>query len=246
MNDDRTWDHQTGESDESIYAREDDEQQMPSSRSTGSQSFLPTPAPTMSRSPATSSHASSFLNELAVRNSQQGNQSSLMHSLASQQSQGMLDDGMSVNGTTTTVNPNGASMGSVEMMGDSGRRTSTFGDYGNAGNGGMYAASWQTGTASSASQSPYGHQQGQSTASFVSSVPTTHTQQSFVTGAFVDSMSRSSYSSNPGQMFRPGDMPSLPLVSQHSYGYSEGRSLPALPGVSEVMDSVPRGVTGHM
>lgn len=242
LNDDRAWDHQTTE-DDGLYPRDDDEQQVPTSgRSNGTQSFIPTPS--VAQSPATSSHTGSFMNELAVRSSQQpGGQPPLMHSLNSQQNQGMLDDGLSVNGTASSVNSNGTGMGSVDMMvgAHDNRRSSAFGDY-NSGNSGMYTTSWQPSTTPTNPQPPYGgHQHSQPAPSYVPTVPATHTQQSYVSGAYVDSMPRPSYNSHQNQLFRTGDIPPPPLISQHSYTYNDGRPMPSLPGVSEVIDSVPLG-----
>lgn len=242
LNDDRAWDHQAPENDDGVYTRDDDEPQPSTSRgSNASQTFMPTPS--VSQSPATSSHNGSFLNELTVRGSQQpGGQPPLLHNLNAQPSQGILEDGLSVSGTANSVNSSGAGMGGVDMMAgahDSSRRSSAFGDYSSS-NSGMYTTGWQPGTTTSNSQSPYGHQHSQSASSFVPNVPATHTQQSFVPGAFVDSMPRPNYNSNPSQLFQARDIPP-PLVSQHSYNYSDGRPMPSLPGVSEVIDSVPLG-----
>lgn len=245
LNDDRSaWDHQQPtENDDGLYARDDDEQQVSATgRTNGAQSFMPTPS--VSQSPATSSHNGSFFNELSVRSTQQpGGQPPLLHNMNSQPNQGIVDDGLSVNGAAPTINSSGSGMGGVDMMAsaqDSSRRSSAFGDYGN-GNNGMYAASWPTGTAPSTAQSPYGHQHSHSTSSFVPNVPATHTPQSFVPAGFVETMPRPSYNTDPNQLFRAGDIPPPPLVTQHNFNYSDRRPMPSLPGVSEVIDSVPLG-----
>lgn len=142
------------------------------------------------------------------------------------------------------VNAPGANMG-VEMVPspqDASRRPSVYGDYGGVGNNGMYTQHWQPATTSPDAHSLYANQANPQTQAFVQSVPVTH-PQSYVPSAFVDTMPRQGYDPSHGQMFRPGDVPQAPVNQQQGYNYlpNDGRGMPALPGVSEVIDSVPRG-----
>lgn len=149
---------------------------------------------------------------------------------------------MPVNGPGP-VNTPGTSM-NVDMVTspqDANRRPSVYGDYGNVANGSMYAQHWQPATTSSDAQPIYAHQANPQTQSFVQSVPVTH-PQSYVTNSFVDTMPRQGYDPSQAQMFRPGEVPHAPVGQQQGYNYlpNDGRGMQALPGVSEVIDSVPR------
>lgn len=107
------------------------------------------------------------------------------------------------------------------------RKPSVYGDYGN---GGMYAQHWQPSTTSSEAHQPlYAPQNNQPPPSFVPPVPVSH-PQSYV--ANFETMPRQGYDPSNGQMFRPADVPQAPVGGQQGYNY-------ALPGVSEVIDSVP-------
>lgn len=241
LNENQVWDQQTSENDDASYSREDDDQQVsPSSRSNGTQSFISTP--TVSQSSATSSHTGSFLHELPVRNSQHTNNSQpLLQDIPSQHNSTMLEEGLSVNGAAATGNSNSTTLDLLSSTHESSRRPSAFGDYSN-GNSGLFSTGWQSGTSAPSAHTLYAHQQSQPSPSFVSNVQATHAQP-FAPSAFIDPMPRPNYNSSHSHLFRAGEIPPPPplLAQQHTYSYNDGRSMPSLPGVSDVLESVPRG-----
>jgi hypothetical protein len=245
LSEDQTWDHQHADDDVGVFSRDDDEQQVSPSTRSSPHSFVHTPA--VSHSPSTSSHShtSSFLQELPVRNSQaQSHPPAVLHDMGPQPSSGMLDDGMSVNATATAVNSHGTGMVGVDIHSGanaSNRRQTAFGDYssGNNGSNGLYTSNWQPGTTAPSAHTLYTHQNNQPNPPFVSSVATTH-PQSFVPSLFGEAMPRPGFGhSSHNHLFRTGEFPPPP-PPLHNYNYGDGRSMLSLPGVSEVIESVPR------
>lgn len=223
------------------FPRDDDDQTAsPSTRSTATQGFLHTP--TTGHSPATNSHGGSFLNELPMRNSQQAPPTApVIHDIATHH-HSFVEENIPVNGAAP-VNAPGTGM-SVDMVSspqDGSRRPSVYGEYSNVSNNGIYAQQWQPATTTPNAQPLYAQQTNPPAQPFVQAVPVTNTQ-SYVPNSFVDSISRQGYDPNHGQMFRPNEVPP-PVNQQQGYNYlpNDGRGMPALPGVSEVIDSVPRG-----
>lgn len=241
MNDDRGIDHQASENDDASFSRDDNEQHVsPSVRSNATQSFVQTP--TTGHSPATAPTGGAFVNDLPMRTSQQAPPQPMLHDMNNHHHQSLLEDGMSINGAP--VNPGGTNIG-VEILShshDTSRRPSIYGDYNNVGNSGLYTQHWQSVTAAPSTQPLYAHQQNTPAQSYVPTVPATH-PQSYVNNSYVDAMPRHGYDPSQGQMFRPGDVSQAPVNQQQGYNYipNDGRGMPALPGVSEVIDSGPRG-----
>lgn len=157
-----------------------------------------------------------------------------------------IEETAQVNGPSA-VNGSGGNM-AVEMVSspqESGRRASAmFADYNNMSNHGMYTTQWQTASAPPNAQAIYtGGQNDAQSQTFVQSVPVSHAQH-YVTDTFVEGVvPRQGFDTTPTQMFRPINMPpaSLPSTQGYSMISADGRSHTSLPGVSEVIDSAPRG-----
>lgn len=229
-------DDHTSENDGNSFSRDDDEPNAsPSTRSTAAtQGFLHTP--NTGHSPATNPHSGSFLNELPMRGSQQHPPSAVLQDMGSHH-HGFVENGIPVNAP-------GANLG-VDMVPspqDASRRPSVYSDYGGVGNNSMYTQHWQPPTTSSDAQSLYANQTNSQPQPFVQPVSVNH-PQSYVPSTFVETMPRQGYDPNHNQIFRAGDVAQAPVNQQPGYNYlpNDGRGMPALPGVSEVMDSVPRG-----
>ena len=233
------------ENDTGSFSREEDEHAAsPSTRSTATQAqgFIHTPA---GHSPATNPHGGSFLNELPMRNTQQAHPQPVLPEMPAQH-HGFVDGGgLPVNGAPS-VNPSGNNLG-VEMVPspqDATRRQSVYSEYNNVGNNSLYAPQWQPATSNSDGQAQplYAGQANPQTQPYVQQVPVSHSA-AYVPNNFVDTMPRQGYDPNHGQMFRPGEVAHAPVNSQQGYNYlpNDGRGMPALPGVSEVIESVPRG-----
>ena len=158
---------------------------------------------------------------------------------------------MPVNGAAPGTTTTGMGVDMVPGSQDASRRPSVYSDYSSVSNGGgMYTQTWQPSTSAPDAQSLYAHHQAnaQPPQAFVQPVPVAH-NQAYVAGTFVEAMPpRQGYDPNHGQMFRAGEVPQAPSAvnPQQGYGYlpTDGRQVPALPGVSEVIDSAPRG--GHL
>jgi hypothetical protein len=245
VNEERFFEQHTPEHEEGSFPKEDEEQnRSPSNRSSATQGFMNTP--TTGHSPTSVSHGGSFLNELPMRTSQQQQGATLIHDLAPTNQHGYVEDGMQVNGNGA-VNGSGSTMGVdiVTSPHEASRRASMFSEYSNMGNNSIYSAQWSAGSAPPNAQSIYAGGQGAQPAHpqpFVPSVPVTHSQP-YVTSAFVDGLNRQGYDPSSNPLFRPADMPQASVHQSQGYGYlqHDGRNLPSLPGVSEVIDSVPRG-----
>ncbi|CAI6082368.1 hypothetical protein V2G26_020835 [Clonostachys chloroleuca] len=242
LNDDRVSETQTPEQEEVPASRDHEEQNTsPSTRSTA-QGFHPTsPA---GHSPTTASQTSSFVNEMPMRNTQNPPPPPSMVNDLTSSHHGFVEEGLPVHGTTpahhsnTTIN--------VDMIpnsntNDSSRRSSVFGEYSHVGNG-MYTQPWQTGSTASNPQAVYSHKQNGPSTSFVTAVPSTP-PPSYMRGSFVDTMTQPGYDPTHSQVYRSGDVPSGQIGQQQTYNYmpNDSRGLQVLPGVSEVIDSVPRG-----
>jgi len=233
-------DHPSENDGNSLTRDEDEVNHSPSTRS-ATQGFLHTPG--TGHSPATNPpHSGSFLNELPMRGSQQAPPPPVLHDLGGHHHHGFVEGGMPVNGAAPGTTAMGVDM--VPGPQDASRRPSVYSDYSSVSNGGgMYTQTWQPSTSAPDAQSLYAHQANPQTQAFVQPVSVSHTQ-SYVPSTFVETMPRQGYDPNHGQMFRAGEVQQPPAVNQQQgYGYlpNDGRQVPALPGVSEVIDSAPRG-----
>ncbi|KAF4123186.1 Protein of unknown function (DUF2841) [Geosmithia morbida] len=255
LDNDSRVDEQASENDGNSLSRgdEDDQNASPSTRAAAAapaqQSFLQTPAAT-GQSPVPSSHNGSFLNDLPMRAAQQP----LLHDMSGAPSHhGFAEGGMAVNGA--------AGMGGVEMgvpsPQDASRRPSVYSDYNSNS---MYTTHhWPSATTMAPdTQAMYAAQAAMppQTQPFVQqqqAVSVAQHPQSYVGHTFVDHLPRQGYdpTSAHGQMFRTGEVPAggaaaAASAGQNAGGYSylssDGRGVAALPGVSEVIESVPRGV----
>lgn len=237
-------DEHASENDGTSYSREDEDQNVsPSTRTAAAQGFIR--APTTGQSPV-ATHGGSFLNDLPMRGAQQP-PPQVLHGMGGPHHHGFVEGGMADNGAAPVHAPS-TSMG-VDMVPspqDASRRPSIYSDYGGVGGNSMYTQHWQPSTTGSDAQSLYAPQPSMTQAqSFVQPVPVAH-QQSYVPNTFVNNLPRQSYDPNHGLVFRPDEVAEVTPASasqHHGYGYlsSDGRAVPALPGVSEVIESVPRG-----
>lgn len=220
LDSDRNIDDPTSENDGGSFSREDDEQNVsPSSRANNTQGFLQTPA--TGHSPANNPPGPQFLNDLPMRSNQQ--HPPVLHDMGPQHHD-FVGSSMPVNGAPT-INPPGTNMGVDMVSSPHDRKPSVYGDYGNNG---MYAQQWQPSTTSSETHQPLYSSQN-NPPPFVPPVPVSHPQP-YV--ANFEPIPRQGYDPNNGQMFRPAEVPQAPVNGQQGYNY-------ALPGVSEVIDSVP-------
>ncbi|CAH0043261.1 unnamed protein product [Clonostachys solani] len=241
LNDDRISETQTPEQEEGPATRDHEEQTTsPSTRSTTQGFHQTSPA---GHSPTTASQTSSFMNDLPMRNTQNPPPPPSMSSDLTAH-HGFVEEGLPVNGPTPAHHPNtniGVDMIPNSNANDSSRRSSVFGEYNHVGNG-MYTQQWQTGSGPSNPQAVYPHKQSGPSGSYVTAVPATP-PQSYMGGSFVDTMTRQGYDQTHSQVYRSGDVPSGQIGQQQTYNYipNDNRGLQVLPGVSEVMDSVPRG-----
>lgn len=168
----------------------------------------------------------------------------VLHGMPIQHHPAFVDGDMSVSGGQN-VAPIGTNMG-VDIVAtpqDANRRSSVYPDYNTVNNSNLYAQQWQPGSSSSDTQPAYHSQASHQAQPYVQQVTGNNHSGYHVPNTFVETMPRQGYDPNNGQLFRPGEVSHPSVGSQQGYSYlqNDARGMPSLPGVSEVIDSAPRG-----
>lgn len=208
------------------FAREDDDgKPLDSTRVTAAQPYLQTSTAGPSPSSAVMPPGGQMLHELPMRNSHQVPPHNGMHADAGPGvGHSLMDGSVAVNGPTNLGPPASAiNVNMIPSAHDASRRSSVYGDYGN----GLYQQHWQSFTTSAEGQPMYytHHANPGAAQGFSQQLPVAQPHP-YVANSF-DSMSRAGYDGAPPH-------------AGYKYEPNDGRSMQALPGVSEVIDSVPR------
>lgn len=256
LNNHRIFDPRNPENAEGVFGHEDDDGKLsPSTRSTATQGFSNNS--TTSQSPATAPPGAAFLGDLPMRNQQIGSTHMVadMGAPQSQHGQSYVDEGHLVNATpnVTTSGPGGLGVDILPSPHELSRRAPTFTDYSNVQGNSMYAQSWAPGTTAPSAHGIYAPQSAHPQTFMAPGISTAQQQQQppYIPSV-VERLPAQGYDATQAPIFR-GDIQQPQVNQQHQHqqqqqqqqGYTymtnDGRSMGALPGLSEVTDPMARG-----